>query len=225
MILISKVNLQKLLKNYYASMMVSSWNIYYSRGIRIMNPIELLGEWNEGYALDVHTLKSEYLGHDENGRAQYNTQRSELGEFLYELKYKGERDSAQKICKYINPFLKEWDLKNIINFIIPAPSSTIRIYQPVDDICNEIGASLNKMVINDFLFKNGESQSKNLGLEEKQILKGTIERKKMFTEKVNILLVDDLYQSGETLNECVKVLRADSNIDKIYVLTITKTRR
>jgi competence protein ComFC len=198
---------------------------YIALGGRIMNPIKLLGDWNEGYAIDVHTLKSEYLGEDDYGRPQYNTQRSELGEYLYELKYRGKRESAQKICQYINPFLKEWNLESIVNCIIPAPSSTKRTYQPVDDICNEIGKSLNKRVISNFLFKNGESQSKNLVLEEKKKLKGTIEQKKVFIEKVNILLVDDLYQSGETLNECVKVLRDDPNIERIYVLTITKTRR
>lgn len=190
-----------------------------------MNPIKLLGEWNEGYALDSHTLYSEYLGEDDYGRAKYDTKRSELGQFLYELKYQGKRDNASKIRQIISPFLKEWDLENNIDYIIPTPSSNKRVFQPVDVICDEIGAILNKQTINGFLVKNGESQSKNLELEQKKELQGSIERKKKFKRKVNVLLVDDLYQSGVTLNECVNVLRDDMNINKIYVLTITKTRR
>jgi competence protein ComFC len=191
-----------------------------------LNPIKLLGEWNEGYALDYHTIYSEYLGENEFGRVQYDTKRSELGQLLYELKYQGNRDNAQKICRIINPFLKKWGWENNINYIIPTPSSTsCRPFQPVDEICNEIGTSLNKKVTSGFLVKNSRSQSKNLDLEQKKELRGSIERKKKFKRKVSVLVVDDLYQSGETLRECTKVLRTDPNIDNIYILTITKTRR
>lgn len=54
---------------------------------------------------------------------------------------------------------------------------------------------------------------------------GTIIRQKRFTSEVNILVIDDLYQTGITLNESFKVLKTDSNIKDIYVLTLTKTRR
>lgn len=42
--------------------------------------------------------------------------------------------------------------------------------------------------------------------------------------KVNILVVDDLYESGTTLNEICRVLKRDQNINNIYVLTMTKTK-
>lgn len=40
----------------------------------------------------------------------------------------------------------------------------------------------------------------------------------------NILLIDDIYHTGTTLNSCVKALREDSRIKSIYVLTMTKTK-
>lgn len=190
-----------------------------------MNPIQLLGEWNEGYALDYHTLSSEYLGEDENGYAIYDTKRSTLGQFLYELKYQKKRDKADDIGQIIKPFLIKWDLATKIDYIIPTPSSTKRNFQPVDVICNVISGLLDKEIIEGLLVKSSTSQSKNLDSNQKKELEGSIERKKQFNKNVNILLVDDLFQSGATLNECVKMLRKDKHINKIYVLTITKTRR
>lgn len=55
-------------------------------------------------------------------------------------------------------------------------------------------------------------------------LSGTILALKKANKKHNILLVDDLYSTGATLNECVKILREDQLLGKIYVLTMTKTK-
>ena len=46
---------------------------------------------------------------------------------------------------------------------------------------------------------------------------------KKANKPLNILVVDDLYDTGETLKECVKVLKEDINFKSFYVLTITKT--
>lgn len=39
-----------------------------------------------------------------------------------------------------------------------------------------------------------------------------------------VLLFDDLYRSGETLNAVTKVLKEQGEVEDIYVLTITRTR-
>ena len=67
--------------------------------------------------------------------------------------------------------------------------------------------------------KNSSNQSKNLTSEDKKKLVGTIQSKKVFTVEANVLLVDDLYQSGQTLTECVNVLRNNENI-KIYMFYV-----
>ena len=48
---------------------------------------------------------------------------------------------------------------------------------------------------------------------------------KVFEEETSILLVDDLYKTGETLNESINILKTDSNLHNIYILTMTKTKR
>lgn len=39
-----------------------------------------------------------------------------------------------------------------------------------------------------------------------------------------VLLFDDLYRSGETLREITRTLVSEGNIDRVYVLTLTRTR-
>ena len=56
------------------------------------------------------------------------------------------------------------------------------------------------------------------------LLNGTIYQNKHAKRRHSVLLVDDLYKTGATLTECVRVLRGDPLIDKIFVLTITKTK-
>jgi len=52
-----------------------------------INPKIITGCWTEGFALDFHTLSSEFIGDDEYGHPQFDTKRSEIGELLYRLKY------------------------------------------------------------------------------------------------------------------------------------------
>ena len=61
------------------------------------NPTLLQGEWNVGYALDCHTLKSVPIGVNPFGRTQYDTTRSEIGELLYRFKYKSDYDCLEPI--------------------------------------------------------------------------------------------------------------------------------
>lgn len=77
---------------------------------------------------------------------------------------------------------------------------------------------------NDVLENTSHVEAKGLSADEKYQLAGTIIKRRMATRKHSTLLIDDLYQTGATLNQCVSVLRKDPLIDKIYVLTITKTK-
>ena len=44
-------------------------------------------------------------------------------------------------------------------------------------------------------------------------------------KKALFLIIDDLYSTGNTLNEICRVLKQDKNTNKIYCLVITKTKR
>lgn len=54
-------------------------------------------------------------------------------------------------------------------------------------------------------------------------ISGTIKQNKQLERKTNILIIDDLYSTGATLNEVCKTLKQDKNVGKIYWLVMTKT--
>lgn len=55
-------------------------------------------------------------------------------------------------------------------------------------------------------------------------ISGTIKQNKQLERKANVLIIDDLYSTGATLNEVCKTLKQDKNVGKIYCLVMTKTK-
>ena len=132
-----------------------------------INPIVLNGPWTQGYALDRHIISSTYLGEDEYGHDKFDTTRSEIGELIYQLKYR-RQNTIDEIMKYVIPFIsKQWGSNNI-ELIIPAPPSNERQVQPVFEICKAISSRLNIHVDLEVLIKTRSQQLKGLVPAEKQ---------------------------------------------------------
>lgn len=188
------------------------------------DPIRIWGNWKEGYAIDLHTTSSEYLGDNEYGHPIFDTKRSEIGELLYNLKYRHNKEIIDDIIKMINLFVSTWTKKLNIDVIIPMPpSNKCREYQPVNVIAEALAGKLNLYYCDDFLSKNSDIQSKNL--DDKSVISHSMTRNKHFTKKVNVLIIDDLYKSGASMNEAVRILSEDRNVANVYALALTKTRR
>lgn len=190
--------------------------------------IRLIGPWEEGYALDKHIIHSEYQGEDEWGRPDFDNTRSEIGQFVYELKYNQDKRVLNDLIDIAEIFIiDEWKIDKYIDAIVPIPpSKTNRAFQPVFEICNSLGNRLGKCVDLDILSKTETKQIKNLSYREKEkILMDSINVDYVYEERVNILLIDDLYDSGLTIKTTTNLLQKnDKNIKNIYVLTMTKTR-
>lgn len=190
-----------------------------------INPIKVNGPWTQGYALDRHTISSIYIGDNEYGHPMYDTTRSDIGELVYQLKYRGE-NTIDEIMQLVIPFItRQWGIHKIINLIIPIPPTNQRVVQPVFEICKAIGSKLNIYVDLEVLKKTKNQQLKGLDFSEKQnAIENSIILNRRIIQPVNILLVDDLYQSGSTLVAATNVLKAVPLVKNIYVLTMTKTR-
>src|SRR5271169_4835676 len=100
------------------------------------NPIKLPAiPWVEGYVLDYHTVSSTPTG---DPYYRFDTKRTELGELLFRMKYRGGGDAVlADIVDTASQFIGSW--KPPIDCIVPAPPSTARKAQPVVEIARALG--------------------------------------------------------------------------------------
>ena len=186
----------------------------------MLKPIKIFGTWDEGIVIDYHMSKSVFLGYDENGKEKFENTRTEIGELLYRYKYKREQKCLNAIMEKVEKILKTWNLKEKIDIVIPIPpTNKNRLYQPVYEIANEIANYLEKECRSDVLYKESKLQAK-----DGNNIKNSIKQIKKLEKPQNVLIVDDLYGTGATLNEACKILKNDNNVRKIYCMVLTKTR-
>jgi len=190
-----------------------------------INPVRLNGPWDKGYALDIHTVSSTYIGDNAYGHPEFENEYSDMGQLLHSFKYRGKYSSLSDIIELTTPFINSWDALNDVGFVIPVPPSKSRPYQPTLEIAREIALLLNAGYSDEILIKLPSVESKGLAAEDKHQIQGSIIKTAQATQEHDMLLVDDLYKSGATISECVRLLREDPKINKIYVLTMTKTRK
>jgi competence protein ComFC len=188
------------------------------------NPQKIVGQWRAGIALDVHTTTSVYLGVDESGHDRFENTRSELGELLYRLKYQGDTTAAQDIIdtasKYLSPHRGKFDV------IVPVPPSRARAVQPVIMIANGISKATALPVAQCITPTRATDQLKDIEDAEKrkELLAGLYAVDARVTTGKNVLLVDDLFRSGSTMNAITELLMKDGKAASVSALTITRTR-
>ena len=187
--------------------------------------IKLEGHWVKGVAFDLHTLSSEYLGQDEYGNDRYNNTRSEMGELVYQLKYKHDSSVVNQIVDLLQK-LKGFEK---IDAVVPIPpSNRNRADQPVYSIATEFGKRFGIAVYLDVL-------EKSKGSKELKVISNPNERQEALKDSMKIankydlsgksvLLIDDLYRSGSTLKVATELLYSQADAKNVYVLTMTKTR-
>ena len=194
-----------------------------------INPQEIHGNWRAGWALDVHTLSSRPLP---GGR--YDTERTEFGEWTFQLKYRHDRTKIQPVAEVAAKFVKEkfavdgHPILPYLKVILPIPpSDTNRAFQPVTEIVQEIGRLLSVPVRTDYLTKVKRTVPlKNLPdvASKREQLHGAFAVQSQNLKNRCVLLVDDLYDSGTTLTEATKVLYEQGSVQHVLVLTLTRTR-
>jgi competence protein ComFC len=187
--------------------------------------IEIDGNWRIGRAFDVHTLSSTYLGQNESGYAKWDTTRSEIGELVYQLKYRQDKSKLPAIVTLLDK------IKGIeqFNYLIPVPpTDKSRAFQPVQEIALALGAHRGVTVLTDFLAKRtGGQQIKNVN--------DAAERERLLRENMHIqatypiagstvLLIDDLYRSGATLRVATELLLNQAKASDVCVLTMTRAK-
>jgi predicted amidophosphoribosyltransferase len=191
-----------------------------------IDPMKLPGPWAEAYVLErQHTLTSEFLGHDSYGNPQFDTKRSELGELVFRLKNRNDRNTLDSIADTAVEFIKGWNVS--FDLIVPMPPSRKRVaYQPVVEIAEAIGKRLSKPVDCTAVSKTSDTPELKDVFDYQQrikVLQDAFHVEGGAVLDKRILLIDDLYRSGATANVVAKSLLAGGAVT-VYMLAMTKTR-
>lgn len=188
------------------------------------SPSSLAGPWKAGYALALHTVKSEFLGYNEQGHAKYDTTRSAVGEALYQLKYQGQANLATKLAKAAADFVAAKGFP--VELIVALPPSKKRSVQPVALIAKEVADRLKVPFDARGLRKvkdTPELKSLTDLKEREEALKGAYAPSESVKGKT-VLLFDDLYRSGASMQEAARTLVEVGGAKTVYVLALTRTR-
>ncbi len=194
-------------------------------GVKI-SPLVLRGPWKSGFALDLQTTSSIPIGPDQWGHMRFDTTRPPMGELLYRLKYGNDPTAIREIVDTVIDFLRTWKLE--VDCIVPVPPSKGRIFQPLlsvaEALSEQIGIPLrlecvSKVKVTGQL-KDEEDYEKKV-----EELSSALAVDHKLVRGARILLLDDLYKSGATVDTITKKLLQDGGAEAVYLLTLTKSRR
>jgi predicted amidophosphoribosyltransferase len=189
------------------------------------NPRRIRGSWREGYCLDFHTLTSTYVGDDEFGRPQFDTVRSEVGELLYRLKYRSDRSVVEELVETAAAFVQSWNPG--VTEIVPVPPSRQRPTQPVLVLAEQIAGRLGLAYLPNAVSRVRDvPELKNLYDYEERlaILAEAHTAARAEVQGQSVLLFDDLYRSGATMDAVTSALLDQGRAAAVFALAITRTR-
>ena len=192
-----------------------------------INPRKLNGPWADGYALDLQTTGSTFLGYNGYGHPVFDTHRPPLGELLHQLKNSGDQSAVQPIVETVIDFLKTWRPR--VDAIVPVPpSNTSRKHQPVTEVAVALSEQTGIPLCESCLSKvKSTGQLKDVFdfAKRAEILSGAFSVNEKKTSGKRLLLFDDLYRSGATVSTITRLLLEAGGASAVYLLTLTRTRK
>ena len=191
----------------------------------MLNPQGIKGPWKTGIVLDWHTVGSQMVGHNEFGHPIFETQRSALGELLFRFKYRNDKEALAEILKEIVGYLAG-RAEGRFETVVPTPPSN-----PSRTVTKEIAMGLAaglKIAYSESALVKTKSTAELKSVADlevrKEMLRDAFRVDRKEVEGKGILLVDDLYRSGATLEAAAEAIARQGNPRAIYVLALTRTR-
>lgn len=144
---------------------------------------------------------------------------------LYEVKYEGNRQLLDYPCldfsKTLRPYLLRWKPE----VLIPVPVHQNRLrergYNQALEIAERLSESLHIPVDSDSLIRSSETAAqKNLGKSGRALNLLSAFSWKSPKKYHSVLLLDDIYTTGATLNACTGVCRR-AGIEKVYAACLS----
>jgi len=155
---------------------------------------------------------------------QFDTKRSELGELLYKLKYNADKTVVPEIAEAAYEFMTSWNPG--VQAIVPVPPSSSRTLQPVILLAEAFSRRLGIPLADCVKKTRDATQLKNVyDLDERlRLLEGLYQIDASVTHGKKLLLFDDLYRSGATMNAITAALYDQGDVTDVFALTITRTK-
>ena len=122
-------------------------------------------------------------------------------------------------------FVRKWGIQ--IDAIVPVPATRLRRPQPVVEMAKGLGKALDVPAFPEFIrnvknvkeLKNVFDYGERIKLLDQAFaVRGDSLRGK------SVLLFDDLYRSGATMNASARILSEQGGCAQIYALAVTRTR-
>ncbi|WP_377159973.1 ComF family protein [Roseateles sp. UC29_93] len=187
---------------------------------------QIEGPWTAGFVLDKQMLSSVYVGDDREGRPQFEHTRTDAGEALFQLKYRGDKSQAEPLARALRNFI----LPRLgpVGFIVPMPPSRVRPWDPMSLIARELALQLRVPVFERLLLKTPLSRPlKDFPTREERLL--ALAQAFSLHDEVrnqglwNALLIDDVVDSGATMEAASLMLRKYRKVNHLYVAAVTWT--
>ncbi|MCI8483784.1 MAG: ComF family protein [Lachnospiraceae bacterium] len=180
-----------------------------------------LEEEREEYCYDCRKKICEYT----QGKALWIYQ-GKVKDSLYRFKYHRRQDYAEYYGLELARVYGGWIKRCQIQAVVPIPLSKKRLrqrgYNQAELIARQVGKRLNLPVHTNLLLRVRDTKAqKELNDEErKNNLKRAFKTRTNKVQLDHILLIDDIYTTGSTMNEAAKELKR-AGVKKIYCLCIS----
>lgn len=152
---------------------------------------------------------------------------NEIRCLIHSLKYDGKKYVSKCLAKFMADYFLKQNL--FADIIIPIPLCDKRLkqrgYNQSELLANEISKHLNLKVNTESLkrVKETPTQTELTSIERQKNMRDAfrVYKPKLIRNK-SVLLIDDVYTTGATVNECARVLK-DAGVSCVYVLTAAHT--
>jgi competence protein ComFC len=190
-----------------------------------LSPVPISGAWSIGYTLDRHTVSAEFLGYDLNERPMFDTVRSPLGELLFRCKYRGDRKAGDEVATIAAEFVRARRIT--ADVVVPVPPTRARSFQPLIHIGSRLASeleivfdasSLTKVKDTPELKDVADMAARESALVDAFGVQGNALRGR------TVLLLDDLYRSGASMNAAARALRDHGGVARVAAIALTRTR-
>ncbi len=187
---------------------------------------EVAGPWKKGYVLDRHVISSTPIGHSPNGYIKFDTKYTDTGRAINKLKY---RNDATQVNPLVDSFIAHLaPLFPSVSLITIMPPSRVRATQPMTLLAQGIAEKWKKPYFNNILVKisqTGLMKDLKFKAEKLSALTPAIGfHDQISTEGCwDALILDDLFDSGASLEVATNMLSTYHKVNDIYVAAFTKT--